>query len=339
MRVLFIGGTGNISAAASRAAVARGLDLYLLNRGARAADMPGARTLVADVHRPGEAERALRGLDFDAVVDWVAYTQDDVDRDVTLFRRRTKQFVFISSASTYQTPPAHYLIRETTPLANPFWQYARDKITCERRLTQAHRDEGFPVTIVRPSMTYDTNLPVALGGWGTYTLADRLLRGRPVIVHGDGSSLWVVTHADDLAQALVGLLGNESAVGEAFQITSDEVLTWDQIYQGIAEALGVEAHIVHIPSDLIARLAPDLSGGLLGDKTWSVVFDNSKIKAAVPGWRAGIPFREGIRRTLDWFAESPERRRVDDAVNQQLDFILNAYADGPGKAPGNGGSS
>ncbi len=337
--MLFIGGTGNISAAASRAAIAGGLDLHLLNRGVRAADMPGARTLVADVHRPGEAEAALRGLDFDAVVDWVAYTPDDVERDIELFRGRTKQFVFISSASTYQKPPAHYLIRETTPLANPFWQYARDKIACERRLTQAHRDEGFPVTIVRPSMTYDTNLPVALGGWGTYTLADRLLRGLPVIVHGDGSSLWVVTHADDLAQALVGLLGNESAVGEAFQITSDEVLTWDQIYQGIAEALGVEAHIVHIPSDLIARLAPDLSGGLLGDKTWSVVFDNSKIKATVPVWRAVVPFREGIRRTLDWFAASAERRRVDDAVSEQLDFILNAYTGGPGTAPGNGGMS
>ena len=325
MRVLFIGGTGFISAAASRRAIAQGIELYLLNRGLRVGDMPGACGLIADIHRPDVARSALQGLDFDAIVDWVAYTAEDVERDIELFRGRTKQYVFISSASAYQKPPEHYVIRESTPLSNPFWQYSRDKIACERRLMQAYREEGFPVPIVRPSMTYDTNLPIALGGWGTYTLADRLLRGRPVIVHGDGSSLWVVTHADDLARGIVGLLGNERALGEAFQITSDEVITWNQIYQGIAEALGVEADIVHIPSDLLAHIAPDLTGGLLGDKTWSLAFDNSKIKEYVPGFRADIPFRDGIRRTLAWFAADETRRTVDDGVNAEMDRILAIY--------------
>ena len=198
------------------------------------------------------------------------------------------------------------MITESTPLYNPYWQYSRDKIACEELLLQAYRDEGFPVTIVRPSLTYDPNFPIAIGGWGCYTLADRLKKGRPIIVHGDGSSLWVVTHAEDFGQGLLGLLGNWRALGHAFHITSDEVLTWDQIYRTIAEALGVEAQIVHISSDFIARVAPQMAGGLLGDKTWSAVFDNSKIKAFVPGYQATIPFREasaarwhGLRRMQD----------------------------------------
>jgi nucleoside-diphosphate-sugar epimerase len=195
---------------------------------------------------------------------------------------------------------------------------------------QAFRDEGFPVTIVRPSMTYDTNLPIAIGGWGSYTLAERLMTGRPIIVHGDGSSLWVVTHAQDFGRGFLGLLGNEGALGQAFHITSDEVLTWNQIYQTIAEALGVEPRIVHIPSDYIARLAPQLAGSLLGDKTWSAVFDNSKIKAFVPGFQAAIPFRDGIRRTLAWFAADEKRRYVDEAVNAEMDRILEAYAQASG---------
>jgi nucleoside-diphosphate-sugar epimerase len=328
MRVLFIGGTGFISTAASRMAISRGFEFYLLNRGSRVADIPGSRTLVADIQRPEEVRAVLQGLDFDAVVDWIAYTADDVERDISLFRGRTKQYVFISSASAYQKPPQHYLISESTPLYNPFWEYARGKIACETRLMQAYRDEGFPVTIVRPSMTYDSNLPIALGGWGTYTLADRLLKGLPIIVHGDGSSLWVVTHADDLARGLLGLLGNERALGEAFHITSDEVFTWNQIYQHIAEALGVEAKVVHIPSDFIARVAPQLTGSLFGDKTWSVVFDNSKIKKFVPEFQATVTFRDGIRRTLDWFAADEKRRRVDETVHAEMDRILGFYAEG-----------
>lgn len=326
MRVLFIGGTGHISAAASRMAIAEGLDLYLLNRGSRIAHLPGGHALTADVRRPDDVRAALQDLEFDIVVDWIAYTPDDIERDLTLFRGRVKQYVFISSASVYQKPPAHYLITESTRLDNPYWEYSRNKIACEQRLMQAYRDEGFPVTIVRPSMTYDTNLPIAIGGWGTYTLADRLMKGLPVIVHGDGSSLWVVTHADDFGRGLLGLLGNERTLGEAFHITSDEVLTWNQIYQAIAEALGVEAKIVHIPSDYIARVAPQLAGSLLGDKTWSAVFDNSKIKTFVPGFQATIPFRDGIRRTLAWFAADERRQRVDEAVHAEMDRILAAYA-------------
>ena len=246
MRLLFIGGSGMISTAVSRAAITAGLEVYLLNRGSRPA-LPGSHGLVADARRPDDVRAALGGLEFDVVVDWVAYTPDDVERDLALFRGRVGQYVLISSASVYQKPPEHYLITESTPLRNPYWEYSRNKIACEKRLIQVYWDEGFPATIVRPSMTYDQNLPIALGGWGTYTLADRLTSGRPIIVHGDGSSLWVVTHADDLARGLLGLLGNERAVGEAFHITSDEVLTWNQIYHTIAEALGVEANVVHIP--------------------------------------------------------------------------------------------
>lgn len=330
MRVLFIGGTGFISTAVSRLAVNQGMELYLLNRGRRGPETgmaapTGSKSIVADVKDVAGLRRAIEGMEFEVVVDWIAYKPEDVERDIAVFGGRTKQFVFISSASAYQKPPAHYLITESTPLANPHWQYSRDKIACEERLLQAYREEGFPAVIVRPSLTYDRNFPIAIGGWGCYTLADRLLKGRPIIVHGDGSSLWVVTHAEDFGRAFLGLLGNERAVGHAFHITSDEVLTWDQIYRTIAEALGVEARIVHIASDFIAEVAPQMAGGLLGDKTWSAVFDNSKIKAWVPGWQAVIPFREGIRRTLGWFAADETRRRVDDAVNQEMDRILAAY--------------
>jgi nucleoside-diphosphate-sugar epimerase len=282
--------------------------------------------LTADIRHPEDVRAAVGDSEFDVVVDWIAYTPDDIERDIALFRGRVGQYVFISSASAYQKPPADYLVTESTPLHNPFWEYSRGKIACEERLTRAFHDDSFPVTIVRPSMTYDSNLPIALGGWGTYTLADRLMAGRPIIVHGDGSALWVVTHADDFARGFLGLLGNERALGQAFHITSDEVLTWNQIYQTVAESLGVEANIVHIPTDFIVRVAPQMSGSLLGDKTWSVVFDNSKIKAFVPGFEALVPFRDGIRRTLAWFAADEERRLVDEAVHAEMDRILEAYA-------------
>jgi nucleoside-diphosphate-sugar epimerase len=326
MKVLFIGGSGMISSAASRMAIARGVELYLLNRGRSSTYLAGAPHLTADIHRPEDVRAALEGIEFDVVVDWIAYTPDDIERDLALFRGRVKQYVFISSASAYEKPPKHYVITESTPLHNPYWEYSQNKIACEERLVHAYRDEGFPVTIVRPSMTYDANLPVAVGGWGTYTLADRLLRGRPIIVHGDGSSLWVVTHAEDFARGFLGLLGDVRAVGQAFHITTDEVLTWNQIYVTVADALGVEPQIVHIPSDFIARVAPELSGSLLGDKTWSVVFDNSKIKAFVPGFETGIVFRDGIRRTLEWFSADAKRRIVDERVNEQMDRILKLYA-------------
>jgi nucleoside-diphosphate-sugar epimerase len=324
MKVLFIGGTGFISSAVSRMAVAKGFELHHLNRGLRQAPPSGVRRLVADIQKPDEVRAVLGRQTFDVVVDWIVYTPEHVERDLALFRGRLKQYIFISSASVYQKPPSHYLITESTPLHNPFWDYSRDKIACEERLLRAYREEGFPVTIVRPSLTYDHQLPIAIGGWGCYTLADRLKRGAPIIVHGDGSSLWVVTHAEDFGRGLVGLLGNALAIGHAFHITSDEVLTWNQIYQTIAEALGVEAKMVHIASGAIARIAPRFTGSLLGDKAWSVVFDNTKIRTFVPGFQAVIPFREGVRRTLAGFDADAKRRRIDPEVNREMDEILRA---------------
>jgi nucleoside-diphosphate-sugar epimerase len=325
MNVLFIGGTGFISTAVSHLAVERGLDLYLLNRGQRAANPPGCHSLKADISKPEEVRAALRGLRFDAVVNWIAYTPADIERDLALFQGQTDQYIFISSASAYQKPPTHPVITESTPLYNPYWDYSRQKIACELRLLAAYRETDFPVTIVRPSLTYDPNFPIAIGGWGCYTLADRMLNGRPIIVHGDGSSLWVVTHAEDFGRGFLGLVGNPQAIGHAFHITSDELLTWNQIYQTIAQALGVEAKIVHIPSDFIAQVAPEKRGSLLGDKSWSVIFDNSKIKSFVPDFQATIPFHSGVRRTLAWFDADERRKRVDENVNAMMDHILTAY--------------
>src|SRR6266850_2477876 len=330
MKVLFIGGTGIISAAVSRQAVAKGLDLYLLNRGLRGVNPPGGHGLTADTRQPEDVRAALQGLQFDVVVNWIAYTPDDIERDLALFHGRVKQYIFISSASVYQKPPAHYVITEATPLQNPYWDYSRNKIACEERLMRAYAEAAFPMTIVRPSQTYDQNFPVAIGGGAYYTLADRLKKGRPIIVHGDGTSLWVVTHAEDFGRGFLGLVGNWKVIGHAFHITSDEVLTWEQIYQTIAEGLGVQANIVHIPSDFIARLEPEWAGTLLGDKMWSVVFDNGKIKSFVPGFKAIIPFRDGIRRTLAWFEADERRQRVDAAAEEKIEHILNAYVERPG---------
>jgi len=325
MKVLFIGGTGFISTAVSRMAIERGMELYLLNRGNRATEISGAYQLTGDIHNPESMRNALKDQNFDVVVDWIAFTPEDIERDLSVFRGRTKQFVFISSASAYQKPPVNYVITESTPLKNPYWDYSRNKIASEELLMKAYREEDFPVTIVRPSYTYNTYLPVAVGGFGCYTLADRMLKGKPIIVHGDGSSLWVNTHAEDFAKGFLGLLGNEKAIGQAFHITSDEVLTWNQIYQTIADELGVEAKMIYIPSDFIVKVVHRLTGDLLGDKTWSSVFDNSKIKSFVPEFQATIPFREGIRRTLEWFAADEKRQRIDEKVNREMDEIIEAY--------------
>lgn len=329
MKVLFIGGTGFISTAVSRMAIERGTELYLLNRGIRSSEIPGAHQLTGDIHNPESMRNALKDLKFDVVVDWIAFTPEDIERDLKVFRGRNKQFVFISSASAYQKPVVNYIITESTPLKNPYWDYSRNKIACEDLLMKAYREEDFPVTIVRPSYTYNTYLPVAIGGFGSYTLADRLLKGKPIIVHGDGTSLWVNTHAEDFAKGFLGLLGNEKAIGQAFHITSDEVLTWNQIYQTIADGLGVEAKIIHIPTDFIVKEVPRMTGDLLGDKTWSAVFDNSKIKSFVPEFHATISFREGIRRTLAWFAADEKRRRIDEQVNAEMDQIITSYAKSP----------
>jgi nucleoside-diphosphate-sugar epimerase len=331
MKVLFIGGTGLISSACSDLALARGHDLWLLNRAVSSKySIPReAHLLTADVHGDEAAlRRLLAGLDFDAVVDWIAYTPEDIERDIRLFGGNTRQFVFISSASAYQKPPRHYRITEDTPLENPFWQYSRDKIACERRLMEAYHQQGFPVTIVRPSLTYGpTQIPLCVGSWEhPYTVIDRMKRGKEVIVPGDGTSLWVLTWNADFAVGLVGLLGRAEGIGEAFHITSDEVLTWDQIYRQAAQAAGVQARLVHVPSDLIAAYDPHAVGSLIGDKAYSIVFDNSKIKRFVPEFECRVGWAEGVRRALAWFEADPARQTIDEAANRTWDRILAAYS-------------
>ncbi len=331
MKVLFIGGTGIISTACTRLAIERGIELTLVRRGQRAASIPDSvRTIAADISDEEATRRALGDEKFDAVVDWTVFTPDQAERDIRLFRDRTQQYIFISSASAYQKPVSHYLITESTPLANPYWQYSRDKIACEDRLMREYRETGFPITIVRPSLTYgDTQIVLAINSWQkSYTAVDRLRRGKKLIVPGDGSSLWVVTHNSDFAQGLVGLLGHRQAIGHAFHITGNEVLTWDQIYTITARAAGVEPQLVHIASDFLSACRPEMLGGLTGDKAASVVFDNTKIKRFVPGYCATVPFAEGIARTISWFDAAPERRIVDEEADALWDKIVASYEQG-----------
>jgi nucleoside-diphosphate-sugar epimerase len=330
MKLLFIGGTGLISSACSDLAIRRGHELFLLNRSlsTKYQAPEGATVFQADLHAD-EARLAnlLAGHRFDAVVDFLAFTPADIERDLRLFRGRTEQFVFISSASAYQKPPKNYLITEETPLENPFWQYSRDKIACEERLMRAFREEKFPVTIIRPSLTYGpSQIPILGASWGhPYTLVDRIQRGQKVIVPGDGNSLWVLTWNADFAKGLLGLLGDPKAIGESFHITSDEVLTWNQIFLELYSAIGVEPNIVHIPSDLIVVYDPDQLGTLIGDKINSAVFDNSKIKRFVPDFVCDVPWSEGVRRALHWFREDPSRQTIDHAMNEMWDRIIAGY--------------
>lgn len=334
MKVLFIGGTGVISSACARLAVAQGIDLWLLNRG-QAEHGPtsrpapeGARLLHGDIRDRESAARALGDSKFDSVVDWVAFTPEHVEADIELFRDRTGQYVFISSASAYHKPVRSLPITESTPLHNPYWAYSRAKAAGEERLLRAYREEGFPATLVRPSHTYDRTKVPLLGGC---TALARMRRGKSVVVHGDGTSLWVLTHHEDFARGFVGLLGNPRALGEAYHITSDEVLTWNQIYAWVARAAGVEPHIVHAPSDGIAAFDAEMGAGLLGDKAHSVIFDNTKIKCLVPGFVATIPFCQGAREMLAWYDADPARQVVDERVDALLDQIVAAYAGiGPG---------
>ena len=320
LRVLFIGGSGVISSACAREAVNAGIDLYVLNRGqSTTRPLPdGVAELRADVRNPEAVRDAIGGLDFDSVVDWVAFTAEHVRSDIDVFRGRTGQYVFISSASAYQTPPARLPVTESTPLRNPFWQYSRDKIACEDLLVREYRENNFPATIVRPSHTYDATKTVLSGGW---TALARMLAGKPVIVHGDGTSLWTVTHNTDFARGFVPLLAHPRTLGEAFQITSDDVLTWDQIAHALAAALGVTARIVHVPSDAIAAADPEWGAGLLGDKAHSMVFDNSKLRSVVPGWRAVIPFERGAREIADWYLADPARQVPDERLDALMDKL------------------
>jgi nucleoside-diphosphate-sugar epimerase len=331
MRVLFIGGTGNISTSCSRLALSKGIDLSILNRGKQQSGrLEGASFITADINNLPQAEAALNGKEFDVVVNFIAFVPAEVERDIALFSQKCKQYIFISSASAYEKPPVHPVITESTPLSNPFWDYSRDKIACEEILMKAHREKGFPATIVRPSHTYETVIPVAIGSWEDFTIVERMRRGGRVIIHGDGSSLWCITHSRDFAKGFVGLLGNQSAIGESFHITSDELLNWNQVYQAVADAAGAELKAVHIPSDFICAEADKLGqdwmrGNLLGDKANSVIFDNTKIKTFVPEYMASIPFREGIKETVAWFDENPNRIIIDEENNKLMDAVLTAY--------------
>lgn len=323
MEILFIGGTGVISSACTSMANERGYHLTLFNRGSTERPIPeGVDRLEGNIRDPEQAQRVLGERSFDVVVDWVAYRPEHIEMDLELFRGKTDQYVFISSASAYQTPPTRFPITESTPLSNPYWAYSRNKIACEGRLLRAYREEGFPVTIVRPSHTYDrTVFPFH----GQYTVIDRMRSGKDIIIHGDGTSLWTLTHHKDFARGFVGLLGNPQAVGEAFQITSDEWLSWNQIYEIIAGAAGVEANFIHMPSDLISAFDSKWGRGLLGDKMHSRIFDNSKVKQVVPDFKAVIPFHQGAEEVMDWHDADPRRQVVDEDLDNLMDRMIDVY--------------
>ena len=328
MKALFIGGTGTISTAIVRRLAAQGdWEVWLLNRGSRAAVVPeGVHQITADIHDEADVLAKLQDMTFDAVCQFIAFRQEDVERDVRLFRGRTRQYLFTSSASAYHKPAPYYVVNEATTLANPYWQYSRDKIACEEYLMERYRREGFPVTVIRPSHTYDERrIPVALhGDKGPWQVLRRMQQGKPVIIPGDGSSLWHLTFNQDFAVGYTGLMGNPRAIGEVFQITGDEVLSWEQIHQLIADALGVPLKPFHVASDFLAEAGKkqgyDFRGALLGDKSVSVVFDNRKLKAAVPEMATAVPFRLGVRKALDYILAHP-------AECQQEDPVFDAWCD------------
>jgi nucleoside-diphosphate-sugar epimerase len=326
MKILFIGGTGTISTAISKLLITQGHDLYLLNRGKRNDILPdGARALIADVNDEVKVAALIKDLDFDCVADFIAFVPEHLQRDYRLFGYKTKQFIFISSASAYQKPLSDYRVSEATPLANPYWQYSRDKIACEDYLMKLYREEGFPVTIVRPSYTYDErSVPLGVHGKkGTWQVLKRMMEGKPVIIHGDGTSLWTMTHNSDFAKGFVGLIGNIHALGEAVQITSDETLTWNQIYQCIAHTLNVPLKAVHIASDFLAAVGPsDFYGGLLGDKAVSVVFDNAKLKRLVPDFVATKRFDQGIKDTINYVLAHSELQQSDEEFDKWCDNLI-----------------
>ena len=332
MKALFIGGTGTISMAiVRRLAEKTDWDVWLLNRGNRAAEVPeGVHLITADISNEAEAAEKLKGHTFDTVCEFIGFTPDQVERDWRLFRGRTRQYIYISSASAYHKPAAGYVITEGTTLANPHWEYSRNKIACEEFLMAKYREEGFPVTIVRPSHTYDErNIPLGVHGRkGFWQVIRRMQLGKPVIIQGDGSSLWTLTFNTDFARGFTGLMGNRHAIGEAFHITGDETLTWDQIYGTIADALGVELKACHVSSDFLAeagrKAGYDFEGSLVGDKSVSVVFDNSKLKKAVPAMKTAVPFHVGVRKALDYLLSHPECQVEDPEFDAWCDRVIEA---------------
>jgi nucleoside-diphosphate-sugar epimerase len=324
LRVLFIGGNGIISSACSALAVRRGIDLTLLNRGESTTRPPidGARQLTGDAGDPESIREAVGSSEFDVVANFRSFSPDQVRADLDIFTGRVGQYVYISSASAYQKPVARLPITESTPLRNPWWEYSRNKIASEDLLVAAYRESGFPATIVRPSHTYDRTLIPLDAGW---TAIERMRQGKPIVVHGDGTSLWTMTHNTDFAKAFVGLLGHPMAIGDTFQITSDEVLTWNAIADLLAAAAGVEAKVVHVASEQIAKHIPSMGPGLLGDKAHSVIFDNSKVKSVVPDYVATVPFAAGAREIVDWYDEDPARRKVDAELDRAIDGLVERF--------------
>lgn len=321
LKVLFIGGNGIISSACSRLAIQRGYELTLLNRGRQTSRPPidGAETLIGDSTDAASLHDAVGGRDFDVVVNFRAFTPEQVQADIDLFRGRTGQYIFISSASAYNKPVTRFPLVESTPLKNPFWQYSRDKIACERVLMDAFDEEDFPVTIVRPSHTYDRTLVPLDGGW---TAIARMREGKRTLVHGDGTSLWTLTNHRDVARGLVGLLGLDRSIGDAVHITSDEILTWDMIANELAAAAGAAADIVHAGSEAVALAFPEWADGILGDKAHSLIFDNSKIKSLVPDFVATVPFSLGAREIVSWYDEDASRQVVDRELDARIDMFL-----------------
>lgn len=328
MKILFIGGTGTISMAISRKVLAEGDELYLLNRGNRNAELPeGAISLVADINKEEEkVAKMIEGMHFDAVADFIAFRADQIERDFRLFNGKTDQYLSLSSASAYQKPVGNYFINEGTPLANPYWKYSREKIECEDLMMKHYREDGFPVTIVRPSHTYDERrVPMGVESpkMGSWPIIDRMLRGKPVIIHGDGTSLWTMTFNRDFAEGFYGLLGNVRAIGEAVQITCEETLTWNQIYEATAKALGVKLNPYYVSTDfLIAVGAPGSMDGIIGDKANSVVFDTTKIKTLVPGYAPKYNFSEGVRIAIDYIMKHPELQTPDPEYDEWCDRVI-----------------
>ena len=329
MNIFFVGGTGIISHACVKEALDAGHEVWTLNRGRSTLEnQVASRNIIGDASDEDRVREVLDTHEFDVVIQWTAYVPEDVQRDIRLYRD-VAQYVFISSASAYQKPPRHWLITEETPRENPYWQYSRDKIACEEILREAYELTRFPVTIVRPSLTYGVSqIPVALGSWEKpFTIVERMRRGAKILVPGDGTSIWTLTHNSDLARGLLGLLGNPLAIGEDFHITSDEALTWNQIYQLVAQAAGVHVDILHVPSDAVVAADPSLLGTLWGDKSNSAVFDNSKLRRLVPDFQARVPFAQGIAATVRWFDENPSRQAIDHRANELWDHLASIYLD------------
>ena len=329
MKILLIGGTGTISMAITRLLAQQGHELYLLNRGGRTAELPdGVNVIKGDISDEKDISARLKGMTFDCVGEFIGFVPEQVERDYRLFKDITKQYIYISSASAYQKPLADYRITESTPLSNPHWQYSRDKIACEEYLMRMYRENGFPVTIVRPSHTYDErSVPLGVhGDKGSWQVIKRIMEGKKVIIHGDGTSLWTITHNTDFAKAYCGLIGNIHAIGQAFHITSDESVTWDQIYSIIADTLGVPLKACHIPSDFLNAVGPyDFEGTLIGDKANTVVFDNTKIKRAVPGFTATVRADQGRRNNIEYVLAHPESQTDDEDFDKWCDKVIAAY--------------